>query len=47
MVAFRAPPELTDRIDAWRAARGEPQLSRSEAIRQLTQLGLAKGRAKP
>jgi hypothetical protein len=47
LLNFRAPGELTARIDAWRAARGEPPASRSEAIRQLIELGLAKGRAVP
>jgi hypothetical protein len=42
-----APPELKDRIDAWRAGEGEPQSSRSEAIRRLLERGMAKGRGKP
>jgi hypothetical protein len=40
-------PELKARIDAWRASEGEPQPSRSQAIRFLLEKGLAKGRGKP
>lgn len=38
MLAFRSPPELTARIDAYAATVGTP---RSEAIRQLVENGLA------
>jgi hypothetical protein len=43
LVAARIPPALTARVEAWAAATG---ISRSEAIRQLIELGLqAKRRA--
>lgn len=40
MLNFRAPPELTARIDAWIAGHIEPRPSRPEAIRRLLSLGL-------
>jgi hypothetical protein len=42
-----APPKLEAKIDAWCASEGEPQPSRSQAIRFLLEKGLAKGRGKP
>jgi hypothetical protein len=42
MLNFRAPPELTARIDGWRALQPEPHPSRSEAIRRLIEKALAK-----
>jgi len=35
------PPELEAAIDAWIERQAEPKPSRSEAIRQLIELGLA------
>jgi hypothetical protein len=42
LLNFRAPPELTARIEVWVAQQPEPQPSRSEAIRRLVEKGLAK-----
>jgi metal-responsive CopG/Arc/MetJ family transcriptional regulator len=39
MFALRLPPDLTTRIDAFAKTRGD--LSRSEAMRQLLETGLA------
>ena len=41
LIGFRAPPELTDRIDAW-AAKQKDEPSRSEAIRRLLEKALGK-----
>ena len=41
LTALRMPPELREQVDAWAAARNCP---RSEAIRLLLQIGLAKKR---
>jgi hypothetical protein len=47
MLNFRSPPELTERIEAWRAEQRAPAPSRSEAIRLLIERGLkAKGKRK-
>jgi hypothetical protein len=40
MLGFRAPPKLRRAIDAWRKHRPD-RPSRSKAIRQLIELGLA------
>jgi hypothetical protein len=40
MLAFRSPPELTARVDAWADAMPEPKPSRSEALRLLVEKGL-------
>jgi hypothetical protein len=40
-LAFESPPELIDRIDAWRRQQGEPTPSREEAIRRLIEKALA------
>jgi Arc/MetJ-type ribon-helix-helix transcriptional regulator len=40
MLNFRAPPELTSKLDAWIAAQPEPRPSRSEAIRRLLSAAL-------
>jgi Arc/MetJ-type ribon-helix-helix transcriptional regulator len=45
MLNFRSPPELTAKIDLWRANLPEPQPSRSEAIRQLLEKALARFKA--
>ncbi len=41
LLNFRAPPELTERIDAW-AAKQKDAPSRSEAIRRLLEKALGK-----
>jgi len=41
--SFYAPPELTERIDAW-AAKQKDAPSRSEAIRRLLEKALGKAR---
>jgi len=41
LLNFRAPDELTKRIDAWGESQ-QPQLSRSEAIRALIEKGLSR-----
>jgi hypothetical protein len=43
LVSFRPPAELVQAIDKWGAAQG---VSRSEAMRQLIELGLAKGKTR-
>jgi len=43
LLAFRAPPELTERIDAW-AAKQKDAPSRSEAIRRLLEKAFGKAR---
>jgi hypothetical protein len=40
MVAFRSPPELTARVDAWATEQPGPKPSRSEALRLLVEKGL-------
>jgi hypothetical protein len=42
MLNFRSPPELTAKIDSWRAVQPEPHPSRSEAIRRLVEKGLGR-----
>jgi metal-responsive CopG/Arc/MetJ family transcriptional regulator len=42
MLNFRAPPELTAKLDAWIAAQREPRPSRSEAIRSFLEKALAR-----
>jgi Arc/MetJ-type ribon-helix-helix transcriptional regulator len=42
LLNFRSPPELTAKIDDWRAEQPEPQPSRSEAIRRLLEKALAR-----
>lgn len=44
MLNFRAPPELTARVEKWGESQNPP-LTRSEAIRKLLERGLG-GRSK-
>jgi Ribbon-helix-helix protein, copG family len=45
LVGARFPPPLIETIDAWAAASEQP-VTRSEAIRRLVELRLAKGKAR-
>ena len=45
VVPARLPPALASAVDAWAAASEQP-MTRSEAIRRLVELGLAKGKGK-
>ncbi|WP_428665078.1 ribbon-helix-helix domain-containing protein [Reyranella sp.] len=42
LLTVRAPAQLIEAIDAWATKEG---FGRSEAVRRLIELGLAKGRA--
>ena len=42
LLAFRSPPGLTEKLDAWIAAQPEPKPARSEAIRRLLAEALGK-----
>jgi hypothetical protein len=42
MLNFRSPPGLTAKIDLWRTEQAKPRPSRSQAIRQLLEMALAK-----
>jgi len=46
MRGLRMPPELEAKIDAWTQCQPDPKPSRSEAIRQLIEEGLAAQRGK-
>ena len=41
-MAFRSPPDLTEKIDAWIGRQPEPRPARSEAIRRLLAEALGK-----
>jgi hypothetical protein len=43
MLNFRAPAELIERLDAW-AVSQTPELTRSEAIRKILEIGLSSKR---
>ncbi len=45
MIGVRFPADLTAAVDAW-AAKAGGDITRSEAIRSLVELGLAKGKAR-
>jgi hypothetical protein len=42
LLAFRSPPDLTEKIDAWIGRQPQPRPARSEAIRRLLAEALGK-----
>ena len=42
LLAFRSPPDLTEKIDAWIGCQPQPRPARSEAIRRLLNVALGK-----